>query len=231
MKMPKPILLLTLIAGLVSLKAQTSDSINFERLDSKKLVRLLKSNGLYTAEDLQKVEVSCYSREDSAAYSSHTKDYIIKADIETVWEAYKMVSPTEPGNKKDMVSFGLLYGKRNNKIYYSQDAYDGLQEGQLVFWNLRMLSGLFHLPVGQTVTEVNDEEKYFEICYLSQGTSHGSQYIRLYPTEGNYTRVVHHSYFKSHSKFRDRRLYPGLHEKAINEFHEKIRQEVEKEVL
>lgn len=209
-----------------------SDSIDFEKLHSKKLVKLLKSNDLYTTEDLSDIEISCYSpAEDSMSFSSHTKTFLIEADIDRVWEAYKSVSPTDRGSKKDMVNFGMLYGENGNRIYYREDAYDGLREGQLVFWNLRIWGGLAKISVGQVINEVNNEERYFEICYLSQGTSHGSQYIHLYETEEGFTKVVHYTRFRSSSKFRDRRLYPGLHEKAITEFHETIKEKVEEDVL
>ncbi len=228
--------ILMLLAPLLcaSLFGQTkqNDSINFNRIQFKKLTNLLEQNHLFTKNDLKNIEVACYSPgDDSGSYSSHTKTFLIKADIETVWNAYKTVSPTSSGNKKDVVGFGMLYGEKRDKIYYLEDAYDGMEEGQLVFWNLRLAGGLIKISVGQRINRIDDEAKFFEICYLAPGISHGSQYIQLYPTEEGYTQVVHYTRFRSGSKFRDRRLYPGLHEKAIDEFHESIRKSVEEKVL
>lgn len=221
---------LCLLSGAV-LIAQQNDSINFDKIYSKKLTHLLQENSLYTKNDLQSVDLACYSAtDDSSTYSSHTKTFLIEAPIDDVWSAYKTTSPTSPGHKKDVVAFGMLYGERNNKIYYLEDAYEGMEEGQLVFWNLRLLGGLVKLSVGQMIHNVNDEAHFFEICYLAPGISHGSQYIQLYPTNDGKTKVVHYTRFRSKSRFRDKRLYPGLHERAIDEFHESIRKSVEEKV-
>lgn len=215
------------------LQGQTkqNDSINFDRIQFKKLTKLLEQNNLFTKNDLKNIELACYSPgNDSTSYSSHIKSFLIEADIAAVWQAYKTVSPTSTKNRKEIVGFGILYGQRNDKIYYLEDAYDGMEEGQLVFWNLRLAGGLIKLSVGQVIHNIDDKAKSFEICYLAQGISHGSQYIQLYPTKEGYTQVVHYTRFRSGSKFRDR-LYPGLHENAIDEFHENIRKSVEEIVL
>ncbi len=223
------LLLSSLLFG--TLNAQTNDSINFDRIEFKKLTKLLERNKLYTKNDLKNIDLACYSpSDDSNTYSSHTKTFLIKSDIETVWQAYKTVSPTRPGNRKDVVNFGMLYGENDNKIYYLEDAYDGMEEGQLVFWNLRLVGGLIKISVGQVIHNIDEKAHFFEICYLAPGISHGSQYIQLHPTNEGYTQVVHYTRFTSGKKFRDK-LYPGLHEKAIDEFHESIRKSVEKEVL
>lgn len=213
------------------LMSQQNDSINFDRIQFKKLAKLLQENELFTKSDLKNIDLACYSPDDdSSSYSSHTKTFLIKSDIETVWNAYKTVSPTSPGKKKEIVGFGILYGQSNDKIYYLEDAYEGMEEGQLVFWNLRLVGGLVKISVGQVIHNIDDKARFFEICYLAPGISHGSQYIQLYPTDDGYTQVVHYTRFRSGSKFRDR-LYPGLHEKAIDEFHESIRKSVEDKVL
>ncbi len=214
-----------------TLLAQNNDSINFDRIQFKKLTKLLEQHNLYTKSDLKDIDLACYTADDdSTTYNSHTKTFLIKADIETVWKAYKTVSPTSPGDKKDVVGFGILYGQQDNKIYYLEDAYDGMEEGQLVFWNLRLAGGLIKLSVGQVINNIDENAKYFEICYLAPGISHGSQYIQLYPTDEGYTQVVHYTRYTSGKKLRDK-LYPGLHEKAIDEFHENIRLGVEDAVL
>lgn len=223
-------LLLTIFC-LTSLQAQQQDSINFERLEARKLIKLLKKNDIYTKADLHNVDLACYDANvDSISFSSDISTFTIEAGIEEVWKAYNNVSPTEQGGKKAIVNFGMLYDNQSNKIYYSEDSYDGMQEGQLVFWNLRLLGGLVKLSVGQTVTNIDNQSRSFEICYLDQGTSHGSQYIQLFEMGDDATQVVHYTRFRSASKFRDRRLYPGIHEKAVTEFHERIKDAVEKSV-
>lgn len=208
-----------------SSKAQQSEKIDFERINDKKVVKLLQLYKLENAYDIAQLTSRCYGDEDSLTFSSHTKTLEIEGPIDEVWSVYKNISPTE--DDEDKVRFGLLYSPNPEKIYYMSDAYDGIKEGQVVFWNLRFMFGLVQVAVGQKIMEVNDNDKFIKICYLAEGKSHGTQYIQLYPMGDSKTKVVHYTRYRSASKFRDRRLYPGLHDKAITEFHEDVMEQVE----
>lgn len=202
------------------LGAQQAEKIDFERINDKKVVELLKEYGAEYKQDIARLTSRCYSAEDSLSFSSHTKTLEIDGPIDEVWNVYKTISPTE--DDEDKVRFGILYSPNPDKLYYLSDAYDGIKEGQVVFWNLRFLFGLVQVAVGQKIMEVNDKDKFLKICYLAEGKSHGTQYIQLYPMDNDKTKIVHYTRYRSASKFRDRRLYPKLHDKAITEFHEDV---------
>lgn len=209
-----------------SISAQIQDSIDFDRLETKRLVKVLEQNNLYTLEDLSSVELACYEGDtDSAKHYYYVfQSFLIDADIETSWWAYMNFNPTSKGAKKDFLHFGMLYSANENKIYYAGDPYPGMSEGELMVWNLRIWGGLAHVSVGQTIHRIDDENKSFEICYLEQGISHGTQTVELKETADGKTEVIHHTYYKSQSKFRDKRLYPGFHDIAISEFHESVKE-------
>ena len=96
-----------------------------------------------------------------------------------------------------------------------------MKEGQVVFWNLKFLMGTVKVAVGQKIMKVDDDKKLFKICYLTEGKTQGSQYVQLFPTEDGKTRVVHFTRYNSASNLRNK-LYPGLHDKAITEFHQSV---------
>ena len=59
------------------------------------------------------------------------------------------------------------------------------------------------------------------------GASAGSQWISLKPTAEGYTEVTHDTLYRSGSNFRDTKLYPALHTKAITEFHDSVKKKAE----
>lgn len=217
-------LLLAAAVSIASGPPHQPENIDFSRVKGKKVVKLLQGYDLESAGDIAALAPRCYEDSDSLSFSSHTKVMEIDAPIEDVWSTYKSISPTEDNQNK--VRFGLLFSPDPNTLSYSADAYDGIKEGQVVFWNLKFVMGLIKVPVGQKIMEVNDEDKFIKICYLAQGKSHGTQSIQLFPTEDGKTKIVHYTRYKSASKFRDKRLYPMFHNKAITEFHKDVMHEV-----
>lgn len=203
-----------------------SESVDFKRIPNKKVVKLLQDFKIETKEDLAQLSTSCYTK-SQLEYSSTSKSFLIDGNINEVWDAYKRMSPTE--DDKNKVRFNLLYSANSDKVYYLKDSYEGMKEGEVVFWNLKFLMGLIKVPVGQKVMDVDDENKYFKICYLTQGKTQGSQYIQLYPTEDGKTQVIHYTVYRSDSSFRDKKLYPGFHNKAITEYHESVMSLLEEE--
>ena len=222
--MLKYFLLLSAAISFAGGPAHEPEDIDFKKVKGKKVVKLLHGYELESAEDIAALAPSCYEDNDSLSYSSHTKVMEVDAGIDVVWSTYKSISPTE--DNKNKVRFGLLFSPDPNTLSYSADTYDGIKEGQIVFWNLKFMLGLIKVPVGQKIMEVNNDEKFIKICYLAQGKSHGTQYIQLYPTEDSKTKIVHYTRYKSASKFRDKRLYPMFHNKAVTEFHEDVIHEV-----
>ncbi len=216
----KYILLTCAAISFTSVPSHEPEDIDFSRVKGKKVVKLLHGYDLESAADIAALAPSCYEDNDSLSYQSHTKVMEVDAEIDEVWSTYKSISPTEDNQNK--VRFGLLFSPDPNTLSYSADSYDGIKEGQIVFWNLKFVMGLVKVPVGQKIMEVNNEDKFIKICYLAQGKSHGTQYIQLYPLEDGKTKIVHYTRYKSASKFRDKRLYPMFHNKAITEFHEDV---------
>ncbi len=200
--------------------------INFDRIQQEKVKRLLRDNGLNTLSDLSKLKSFCYDQADGKCYHKHIKSFLIDAGIETVWNAYKTISPQETRNGS-MVSFGLMYSRKRNKIMYPGDAYSGIEAGQIILLNLNLFANILHLAVGHEITEVNDSEKTIKICYLQNGASMGTQLIQL-KENGSQTQVVHETWYRSGSLFRDKILYPRFHEKGLTGFHENVKYKIER---
>ena len=203
----------------------TLGAIDFNRIKQEKVRQLLQSNGLFSLQDLSKLKSFCYDAADGNRYHKHIKAFSIRADIETVWNGYKIISPQET-RKGNMVSFGFMYSRKQNEIMYPDDTYKGIEAGQIIFLNLNLLANIVNLAVGHEITGVDESNKVIKICYLQNGASTGTQLIQLKESK-NGTEVIHETWYRSGSLLRDKLLYPGFHERGVREFHENVKRKVE----
>ncbi|MEO7991929.1 MAG: hypothetical protein ABI663_20425 [Chryseolinea sp.] len=198
--------------------------VDLHRIKSKKVKKFLVDNRLTELIHFKGYRSVCYDKADADTYSRHFKKFVLKENIEDVWKAYKSIHPTEAWNGK-MVSFGLGYCRRQDKISYLEDHYTGMEAGQIIFLNLNIL-GLANLAVAHEIIEVNEKEKYIKLSYMKHGKAEGSQWIRLVATPDGHTEVLHETLYKSSSSFRDKHIYPMFHTKAISEFHNSVRKKM-----
>jgi hypothetical protein len=208
-------------------KEQTSKTaILTERITWSKVKKFLRDYDITNAQDFSRIKSICYDPQDTS-YHTHQKIFDFNHPIEQVWHAYKTIDPARAWSG-DMIHFGLQYSRIDHSVIYAGDnTTTGLQGGQVLILNLKLVGGAIQLCVGHEIKEVNEAEKVIKICYLENSASQGSQFIRLTSTPQG-TRVTHDTFYKSNSWFRDRILYPGLHTKALKEFHGNVRMYLEK---
>jgi len=157
--------------------------------------------------------------QDVSNFHVHQKEYRLDKELNIVWDVYNKTNPAIAWNGKK-VSFGVLLSKKSNKILYPSDKrFDKVETGQVFYLNIGILQGIENLAVALEIINVDPIKKIIEFSYLKGGKAIGKQQIKFLQTNTNCTRIVHTSYFKSHSRFRDTFLYPYFHERMINEFH------------
>jgi hypothetical protein len=214
------------VVNVLPSEAEFSDQqIDLNKIRHEAVRKFIRSNGLHTLSDFAKLIHSCEEGFDEKKYNRHLKNFSFKEKIDKVWMAYKTIGPVETCSGT-MLGFGLQYSRKNHKITYHEDDHGVIDKGQIVILNLKLLWNLVSLAVGHEITEVNEEEKYIKMCYLEGGASRGMQYIRLKETKEGFTEVIHETFYKSQSDFRDKRLYPLLHGLVIAEFHKKVRKKL-----
>lgn len=197
--------------------------IDFSRIKQRKVRRLMTENHLSSQKDFNGLETACFT--EGEGYSKNTKTFLVKAGPEAVWYAYRNSTPKQCwGGKR--VSFGVLFDSPEKPLVYADAPYGGMRVGQIIFIQLHLLKGLYKLAVAHKVVAVDDVHKSLQICYMKKGASEGSQFISLKETPEGFTEVTHDTYYKSKSKFRDRRIYPGIHEKVISEYHSNVARSV-----
>ncbi|XOV93648.1 MAG: hypothetical protein ACFHWX_02840 [Bacteroidota bacterium] len=155
-------------------------------------------------------------------YLKHEAIYTVNAPLAEVWTGYKNLHPALAWNSK-MIRLGFMYSRLyDTYIYTSKDEYPGIAKGQIYLVNLNIAQGL-KIAVAHEVDEVDDKEHIIKLCYLNTGKTEGSQWIRMSENGKNQTHIEHKTLYKGSSYVRDRILYPYFHKKAMNQFHQKMK--------
>ena len=202
-------------------------AVDLGRIKQKKVKKFINDYGLHTTSDFTTMKPAGYDSSHGVTYNKHHKNFIIRQDIDVVWEAYKTIHPREAWNG-EMVSFGVQYCTRRNKMQYFHDEFGCIEKGQIIILNLRLLWGAINIAVAHQVAEVNEHDRMIKLSYMLGGASEGSQWITMRETKEGFTEVSHDTLYKSNSNFRDKTLYPGLHTKAITEFHLSVKKKAER---
>jgi hypothetical protein len=202
------------------------EKIDFNRIKQPKVKKLLAVKRLTSVTELSKLKSLPYDSTSNRKFNKHYIEFVIHANLRSVWETYKTISPQQTWNG-NMVSFGIMYSRNKNSVTYSGDRYNGLEPGQLLFLNLNLFGGLINLAVGHEVVAVDDTSNCVTICYLEHGASVGTQKFWLEEVSNTTTKVIHETWYTSGSWLRDKILYPGFHTKAISEFHTNVKRTVE----
>lgn len=210
-------ILLFFLATNICLAQNELSAVDFDKVKQKQIQKLIEqqSKGI---DKFSELKVTVDEQTELQEFLQYEKDYIIKYDPEEVWYNYRNSDQTEIWDISK-ISFGLLYCRSTDSIYYSNQVLMGLEEDRIYFIGLKILNGLYHLPVAFEITKIDPEKKIIEFSYLRGGKAKGKQIIQLSETERGHTLINHKTYVKSNSKLRDKYLYPYFHNKLINEFH------------
>jgi hypothetical protein len=197
-------------------------SIDKERVDSSYTLDYLNQHGLNNSNDLDAMNPLCYSEGSEEDFHLHSKTYYLDHSLEDSWGAYLKIPPklAWTGSK---LAFSFTYDSPDKAFTYANDKYDGMKEHQLVFIVIKLFFGLFKLAVTHYVSKISIEDKKVKLCYVEGGKSIGSQMINFERVSDNKTRIINITRYKSDSNFRDKVLYPPIHEMIINQFHANVK--------
>lgn len=198
--------------------------IDYARIPQKSVKKLIRMHNITTIRDFGKLVSVCHNPEDSLPYHQHKKTFLVTANLDKVWHTYKTIKPDEAW--KGMASFSLQYSRRENKITYPGDDYTCIEPGLIIILNLSLLGSWMQLAVAHEIVGVDEQKKEIKICYVEKGASVGSQWISLSPSEDGCTLITHYTQYRGKSWFRDTKLYPFFHERALSEFHQNIIQKI-----
>jgi hypothetical protein len=212
------------IASLTTHAQKTCPSIDLELIPQRKIRNLIENLlGVNNIQTFSQLQATYHKGQDLDGYRLVQSEYYLRELPEEVWRTYQITSPAKSWNGS-MVSFGLLISKWEDKVMYRNDKqFNGIDTGQVIFVNLRIMKGLYNLAVGLEIVNIDSTDRSITLSYLKGGKSRGEQTIYFVPTRNGHTEIIHQTAFKSDSFIRDRCLYPYFHRIAINEFHRNMK--------
>ncbi len=212
--------LLILITGLVS-SPTFANNRNFGFSVSEDRIQTNKKERSKKLRRLRMFRKSVEKDSNLANFSYHQKIYVVDANLKTVWNAYTQVKPNDAWSGP-LNTFEQLYSATEDTIYEHGDSLlPAIELGMVYELNLR-IAKILDVGVSFQITEIDTINHAIEFTYGKHNKSHGKQRI-VFKQDGSKTFIVHYSYFKSNSKFRDKFLYPKFHEKCMDEFHANLK--------
>lgn len=201
--------------------------VQFDRIHQPSIQKYLLDKDLRVESDFDSLTTTRYRPSEKDSYLVHTKDFMVEADIDTVWSTYLSIPPKETWKSK-MVSFGCMYSKKNKDLSYIEDKYDGLVEGQILFLNIRLFWGLVNIAVAHQIIRIDTQKKTIEFSYIKGGKTEGSQILFFKSLSSSATQITHQTTYRgiTNSPFREKVLYPFLHGRVISAFHRNVKQKI-----
>lgn len=194
---------------------------NLENMKLPKSVVKGLSEQFNDVDSLEDLKYSCNDDTDFSSFRSHKRFYICDAAIDNIWKKYKEADLKSAWSGK-MINFGFAYSRDKNEIYSSSSSVSLKPvEGLGLFLELN-IAKILKIPVAFEVSSVNEKIHLFQFTYLKRNKSNGRQNIIMKSLDDGKTMILHHTYFKSDKKFRDKYLYAPFHTQLIDQFHEII---------
>jgi len=204
--------------------SQSTDIIDLEEIPQRKVRKYLISRHIDKMREFSSIKASCRKEGVDSDFHMNEKEFNLQYDLRNVWDCYSNINPGDTWSRNSL-QFGLLISKCSNSVTYVRNAsFTAVDTGQVYFLNLKLLKGLFNIAVAFEVIDVDQRRQVVELSYIDNNKAKGKQIIEFFDKGDGSTRIVHRSYFKSESSFRDKLLYPMFHKKFIREFHRNMGQ-------
>lgn len=209
--------------------SQSLKFINLEEIPQRKVRKYIVSRRIDQMKDFSSIHASWGKGINESDFNVNERTFYVKFALSKVWDSYRHVNLIKIWNGRS-VRFGLLILKRSNSVVYKNtSSLPEIDTRQVYFLNLRLMKGLFNVPVAFEITTIDPIRQIIEFSYIDNNKSRGKQTIQFFDNGDGRTRIVHRSYFKSDSALRDDIFYPLFHKKFIKEFHRNMRQHINHE--
>ena len=202
--------------------SQPAETINLEEVSQRKVRQYIASRSIDKMQDFSLIRPSWDNSNDEKDYTVIEKTFYVKYKLQDVWNFYRHINLAKIWNRHS-VRLGLMISKRSNSVIYRDSpSFPEIDTGQVYFFDIRLMKGLFNVPAAFEITNIDPERAMVEFSYIDGNKSLGKQTIQFFDSGGSTTRIVHRSYFKSQSLLREEIFYPPLHTKFIKEFHRSV---------
>ena len=222
-------LLLSLLISILPVcgSALTENPIDLEKIPLKKVREYIEEREIDHFKDFSLILASCEKETIEPGLNVCQQEFVIRHTLSRVWGGYREIDPLKAWNRKSL-QFGIMISKYANSVTYpDSESPVRVETGQVYFLNLRIFGGLIKIPVAFEIINIDRRSRIVEYSYIENNKARGKHILEFFDNGDGSTRIVHRSYFKSESSFRDRYLYPVFHKKFVREFHRNMREMIE----
>jgi hypothetical protein len=198
------------------------DSVDLSKIPHKKIRELLSVQKHFGITNFNEISPACITHADSGEYRTFLHSQVIRQNVSVVWKNITERPLSEIFNGH-IVSLGLWYSSLSNNLHYRNEKQSGLEEGQIIFFNLRVLSGIKNVAVALEVTRMDTSSRTLEYCYVDHGNTRGTQQITLQPLPDGSTRITQMTLYKCNSHLSYRKFYSYFHGRIVKEFFYNLR--------
>jgi hypothetical protein len=224
------ILFVSIISSLPSV-SQSLKTINLNDVPQRKVRKYIISGSIDKMQDYTLIHSSWKRGSHESDFNVVEKIIHLKFNIARVWDCYRHSDPARIWNRQS-VRLGLLISKYSNTaMYVNKSSLPEADTGQVIFLNLKILKGLLNVPVAFEIINIDPLKQVIEFSYLDYNKSKGKQSLQFFDDGDGCTTIVHRSYFKSGSSFRDNILYPLFHKKFVKDFHRNMKHLVKNTII
>jgi hypothetical protein len=177
--------------------------------------------------EFTEIKPSWTDGQDLSSFRKNEMKFFLNGCYTDIWQGYVSADPSISWDGRK-ISFGLLIPVNSGSIFYHHDPINGVESGQIYFLKLKLMMGIYGLPVAFIMINVDEENKIIEFSYIEENKSIGVQQLKFLNLTDDLTEIIHTSYYKSDSKFRDRWMYPYFHKRIVNNFHRNMRKMLNK---
>lgn len=196
----------------------TLEDINLDKIQQKTSRKYINDLIKENKHQFSDIQASWKNENDTSTHNKNEMTFFMNGNIQDIWNAYLSANPSKSWNSC-RVSFVLLLKKFPSTIYYENDNINGIDTGQVFFLSLKLLFGIVKLPVAFEMINIDPDKKIIEFSYIEGNKSSGKQQIRFVEIQSKRIKIIHTSYFKSDSRYRDKYLYAFFHQKLVKDFH------------
>lgn len=211
--------------------SQSITRINLSEIPQRKVRNYIVSESIDKMDDFSSIHASWKKNIDKSHFNIIEKSFLLDYDLTDVWDFYRHANILDIWNGKS-VRFGILISKCSNTVINSYNSsFHEIDTGDVYFLNLKLLKGILNVEVAFEIITIDLKQRIMEFSYIDNNKSLGKQSIQFFTSGPGRTKIVHLSYFKSNSSFRDKIFYPYFHKKFIREFHENMNDLIERKRL
>lgn len=198
------------------------DDINLELIQQRKIRKYVECEIEEGTHQFNEIHPSWNTGKDLSSYRKNEMTFFLSGNYKDIWHGYISANLSKSWNGRK-VSFGFLIRKFPANIFYNHDPIAGVDTGQVYFLNLKLMLGIFNVAVAFEIITLDTEKKIIEFSYIEGNKSLGVQQVKFMDIGNERTEIIHTSYYKSDSHFRDKWIYPFFHKIIIKDFHRNMR--------